>query len=77
MFPGSSAPEREIEVVHLCTFRVPGSLGTRLRMHMTETSHLVRSRSAWAGLVLSTIIGAWHSSASYIIWLIERAIVTV
>ena len=29
-FPGSSAPERDIEVVHACLFRVPESLGTRL-----------------------------------------------
>ena len=29
-FPGSSAPERDIEVLHACTFRVPESLGTRL-----------------------------------------------
>ena len=26
-FPGSSAPEREIEVVHACTIRVPGEPG--------------------------------------------------
>ena len=31
-FPGSSAPERGIEVVHACTFRVPESLGTRLHL---------------------------------------------
>ena len=35
-FPGSSAPEREIELVHACTIRVPESLGTRLvHGHMT------------------------------------------
>ena len=34
-FPGSSAPERDIEVVHACTFRVPESLGTRLANRTT------------------------------------------
>ena len=29
-FPGSSAPEREIEFIRADTFRVPESLGTRL-----------------------------------------------
>ena len=37
-FPGSSAPERKIELVHACTFRVPESLGTRLVAHDVTTN---------------------------------------
>ena len=47
-FPGSSAPERDIEVVHAerCLFRVPESLGTRLRRYVTITKPAALGNSA-------------------------------
>ena len=44
-FPGSSAPERDIEVVHACLFRVPESLGTRLCAHFNCVGVTIDNRA--------------------------------
>ena len=42
-FPGSSAPERDIEVVHACIIRVPGEPGNEATLLQRQNSSGSRS----------------------------------